>query len=275
MGKTKVLFISQEIAPYLPKSPLSELGINLARTSQEKGYEVRTFMPKYGCINERRNQLHEVIRLSGMNLIIDDTDHPLIIKVATLQPSRMQVYFIDSDDYFHFSPDKKLETVTDPAENDERQMFFVRGVIETVKKLRWEPAVIYCMGWISALAPLYLKRMFQDDPSLANTKIVFDLRPESFDGTLDERFAEKLTMSQFEAEDIASVTGKPVDTKALTKLAIDYADALVQSSPEVDSEIIEYAASSGKPFLRYNNELESEADMVPNIIDFYQQLIKD
>lgn len=275
MGKTKVLFISQEIAPYLPKSPLSELGINLARISQEKGYEVRTFMPKYGCINERRNQLHEVIRLSGMNLIIDDTDHPLIIKVATLQPSRMQVYFIDSDDYFHFSPDKKLETVTDPEENDERQMFFVRGVIETVKKLRWEPAVIYCMGWISALAPLYLKRMFQDDPSLANTKIVFDLRPESFDGTLDERFAEKLTMSQFEAEDIASVTGKPVDTKALTKLAIDYADALVQSSPEVDSEIIEYAASSGKPFLRYNNELESEADMVPSIIDFYQQLIKD
>lgn len=275
MGKTKVLFISQEIAPYLPKSPLSELGINLARTSQDKGYEVRTFMPKYGCINERRNQLHEVIRLSGMNLIIDDTDHPLIIKVATLQPSRMQVYFIDSDDYFHFSPDKKLETVTSPEDNDERQMFFVRGVIETVKKLRWEPAVIYCIGWISALAPLYLKRMFQDDPSLANTKIVFDIRPESFDGTLDERFAEKLNMSQFSNEDIATIANGPVDTKALTKLAIDYADALVQSSPEVDEEILEYAAASGKPFLRYNNELESEADMVPLIIEFYQQLIQE
>lgn len=275
MGKTKVLFISQEIAPYLPKSPLSELGIDLARTSQEKGYEVRTFMPKYGCINERRNQLHEVIRLSGMNLIIDDTDHPLIIKVATLQPSRMQVYFIDSDDYFHFSPDKKLETVTSPEDNDERQMFFVRGVIETVKKLRWEPAVIYCIGWISALAPLYLKRMFQDDPSLANTKIIFDLRPESFDGSLDERFAEKLIMSQFAAEDIATVAGEPVSTKALTKLAIDYADALVQSSPDVEEEIIEYAASSGKPFLRYNNELETETEMVPLIIDFYQQLIQD
>lgn len=275
MGKTKVLFISQEIAPYLPKSPLSELGIDLARTSQEKGYEVRTFMPKYGCINERRNQLHEVIRLSGMNLIIDDTDHPLIIKVATLQPSRMQVYFIDSDDYFHFSPDKKLETVTSPEDNDERQMFFVRGVIETVKKLRWEPAVIYCIGWISALAPLYLKRMFQDDPSLANTKIIFDLRPESFEGSLDERFAEKLIMSQFAAEDIATVAGEPVSTKVLTKLAIDYADALVQSSPDVEEEIIEYAASSGKPFLRYNNELETETEMVPLIIDFYQQLIQD
>lgn len=275
MGKTKVLFISQEIAPYLPKSPLSELGIDLARTSQEKGYEVRSFMPKYGCINERRNQLHEVIRLSGMNLIIDDTDHPLIIKVATLQPSRMQVYFIDSDDYFHFSPDKKLETVTSPEDNDERQMFFVRGVIETVKKLRWEPAVIYCIGWISALAPLYLKRMFQDDPSLANTKIIFDLRPESFEGSLDERFAEKLIMSQFAAEDIATVAGEPVSTKALTKLAIDYADALVQSSPDVEEEIIEYAASSGKPFLRYNNELETETEMVPLIIDFYQQLIQD
>lgn len=275
MGKTKVLFISQEIAPYLPKSPLSELGIDLARTSQEKGYEVRTFMPKYGCINERRNQLHEVIRLSGMNLIIDDTDHPLIIKVATLQPSRMQVYFIDSDDYFHFSPDKKLETETSPEDNDERQMFFVRGVIETVKKLRWEPAVIYCIGWISALAPLYLKRMFQDDPSLANTKIIFDLRPEAFEGALDERFAEKLCMSQFKAEDITAVLDKPASTKALTKLAIDYADALVQSSPDVDEEIIEYAAASGKPFLRYNNELEAESDMVPLIIDFYQQLIQD
>lgn len=143
MGKQKVLFISQEIAPYLPSTPLAVLGRQLAQCTQDHGYEVRTFMPKYGCINERRNQLHEVIRLSGMNVVIDDSDHPLIIKVATLQPSRMQVYFIDNDDYFQFTPDKQLETVSSPEDNDERQMFFVRGVIETVKKLRWEPAVIH------------------------------------------------------------------------------------------------------------------------------------
>ena len=171
------------------------LGRDLAQTTQDSGYEVRTFMPKYGSINERRNQLHEVIRLSGMNVIIDDADHPLIIKVATLQPSRMQVYFIDNDDYFHFSPDKRLETVSSPEDNDERQMFFVRGVIETVKKLRWDPALIFCTGWISALAPLYLKRIYQDDPSFANAKIIYDLRPENFEDTLDPRFAEKLKLN--------------------------------------------------------------------------------
>lgn len=142
--RDKVLYISQEISPYLPDTPLSLLGKSLPQGAQDMGYEVRTFMPKYGCINERRNQLHEVIRLSGMNVIIDDSDHPLIIKVATLQPSRMQVYFIDNDDYFHFSPDKTLEIVSSPDDNDERLMFFSRGVIETVKKLRWNPALVHC-----------------------------------------------------------------------------------------------------------------------------------
>ena len=154
MKNNRILYISQEISPYLADSPLSVLGKAMPVKMQERGFEVRTFMPKYGCINERRNQLHEVIRLSGMNIIIDDTDHPLIIKVATLQPSRMQVYFIDSDDYFTSSAGgaAPLETVSDPEQNDERMIFFVRGVVETVKKLRWEPAVVQCMGWITALA---------------------------------------------------------------------------------------------------------------------------
>ena len=159
MENKKLLYISQEIAPYLPDSPLALFGRDLPQKVQEKGFEVRTFMPKYGCINERRNQLHEVIRLSGMNIIIDDSDHPLIIKVATLQPSRMQVYFIDNDDYFQRAGAKELETVSSPGDNDERMMFFARGIIETVKKLRWDPAVIHCTGWISTLVPMYVKRM--------------------------------------------------------------------------------------------------------------------
>ena len=272
MGKTKILFISQEIDPYLPESPLSVLGRHLPQTTQDNGYEVRTFMPKYGCINERRNQLHEVIRLSGMNVIIDDSDHPLIIKVATLQPSRMQVYFIDNDDYFHFSPDKQLETVSSPEDNDERQMFFVRGVIETVKKLRWEPAVIYCMGWISALTPLYLKRMFQD-PSFANAKIVYDIRPESFDGTLDPRFIEKLAMNQFSESDLSALGKDPVDFRTLNKLAIDYADALVQSAPDADPELIEYARATGKPFLEYDAAADAENKTSDRIVEFYTSLI--
>ena len=249
------------------------LGRDIAQTTQDSGYEVRTFMPKYGSINERRNQLHEVIRLSGMNVIIDDADHPLIIKVATLQPSRMQVYFIDNDDYFHFSPDKRLETVSSPEDNDERQMFFVRGVIETVKKLRWDPALIFCTGWISALAPLYLKRIYQDDPSFANAKIIYDLRPENFEGTLDPRFAEKLKLNQIAAEDLTLLGDTPVDFVALNKLAMEYSDAIVQTSPDVMPELVEFARNSGKPFHEYDPSNEDIASMSADIVDFFKTLI--
>ena len=163
MELKKVLYISQEIEPYLPAGNLSTFGRKLAQGIHEGGTEVRTFMPRYSAINERRNQLHEVIRLSGINIIIDDTDHPLIIKVATLLPTRMQVYFIDNDDYFLHHGDGTLETDSMPAVNDERSIFFVRGTVDTVRKLRWDPSVIHCIGWISALAPLYLKRAYADD----------------------------------------------------------------------------------------------------------------
>jgi len=270
MEHKKILYISQEISPYLPDSPLSLLGKNLPQGVLERGFEVRTFMPKYGCINERRNQLHEVIRLSGMNVVIDDTDHPLIIKVATLQPARMQVYFIDNDDYFHYSPDKSLEIHSSAVDNDERIMFFVKGVIETVKKLRWEPAVIHCLGWTSALAPIYLKRLFQDDPTFSNSKIVYALHKDSFEGTLDPRFTEKLKMSQFTDEDIACIASAPVDYVALNKLAVNYADAIVESSEDVSPELIEYAKATGKPFLPYSND---ETTLIDRYIEFYNSII--
>ncbi|MCM1483175.1 MAG: glycogen/starch synthase [Muribaculaceae bacterium] len=268
MNHNKVLYISQEITPYLPESPLSILGRITPQKMQEKGYEVRTFMPKYGCINERRNQLHEVIRLSGINVIIDDTDHPLIIKVATLQPTRMQVYFIDNDDFFQHPPIKELELTASPEDNDERMMFFVRGVIETVKKLRWEPAIVHCMGWISALAPLYIKKMYSDDPMFAKSKVIYTLREEGFDGTLDSRFAEKLKLHHFTDEDLKALGDSPVDRKALDKLAIDYADAVIQASENIDPEILEYAKESGKPFLPYS----SDEDGLAGYADFYASL---
>ena len=159
MRNKKILYISQEITPYLKASHLGSTCQMIPHKVQENGFEVRTFMPKYGCINERRNQLHEVIRLSGMNLQVDDTDHPLIIKVATLQASRMQVYFIDNDEYFQHHAVKDLEIRETPEENDERLIFFVRGVMETVKKLRWEPAVMHCSGWVTSLSPMYIKKL--------------------------------------------------------------------------------------------------------------------
>lgn len=254
MSKPKILYISQEISPYLPSSPLADLGRNLPQAVQENGYEVRTFMPKYGIINERRNQLHEVIRLSGMNIIIDDSDHPLIIKVATLQPSRMQVYFIDNDDYFQHHALAGLEIHETPDDNDERIMFFVRGVVETVKKLRWEAAVIHNIGWISALAPLYLKTHYSEDPAFRSSKIVYSLFNDRFDGTLDPRFIEKLKMDGFNDETLKSLLDGPVDWIALNKIAIDHSDAIIVSSDGVDPELIEYAKNSGKPILDYSPE---------------------
>lgn len=271
MEAKKVLFISQEVAPYLPETPMSVLGRDVPQGIHGKEFEVRAFTPKYGCINERRNQLHEVIRLSGMNLIIDDSDHPLIIKVATLLPSRMQVYFIDNDDYFQPLPEKGLETELLAADNDERIMFFTMGVIETVKKLRWQPAVIQCNGWVSSLVPLYLRRKYADDPTFRNSKIVYALYPESFDGALDARFAEKLQMSEFSQDDLSSIGDDPVDFVKLNELAMDYADAVIQVTGEVSPALVEYAKSTGKPFLEY----DESADRSKQYMEFYRTLMED
>lgn len=254
MDVNKVLYISQEITPYLAPDPLSTFGRMLPQGIQESGIEVRTFMPRYGCINERRNQLHEVIRLSGLNIEIDDADHPLIIKVATLQPSRMQIYFIDNDDYFLRHTSEGLETVTSFADNDERSIFYIRGVLETVKKLRWIPSIIHCTGWITALAPMYLRKMYGDDPTFVNAKIVFSLYNHPFEGTFDERMVEKLKLDGFADEDLHSLLGAPVDYNALNRLAIDHSDAIAISSTDVAPELIEYARASGKPLLEYPGE---------------------
>lgn len=267
-SKQKILYISQEITPYLRETPMGLLGKNLPQKVQENGYEARAFMPKYGCINERRNQLHEVIRLSGINLVIDDSDHPLIIKVATLQSAKMQVYFIDSDDYFQHHAVTDLEIRETPDDNDERIMFFTRGVMETVKKLRWEPAVIHCSGWVTALAPLYLKKAYAGDPTIGGSPVVYSLFDDNFQGALDARFKEKLLMDGFAEEDLKALGDTPVDAIALNKLAIDHADGIIQASQDVPAELLEYAQASGKPFLPYQGE---EVDAAP-VVEFYDRV---
>ena len=176
----KILFINQEIVPYVPDSELALMGKAVPQAIQENGHEIRTFMPKWGNINERRGQLHEVIRLSGMNLIIDDTDHPLIIKVATIVQTRVQVYFIDNDDYFSKRQMIQNEEGNDYADNGERAIFFARGVLETVKKLRWVPDIIHVQGWMGAVVPLYIKTAYNEEPSFANTKVVTSLFGEDY-----------------------------------------------------------------------------------------------
>ena len=272
MSNPKMLFISQEATPYLPTTPLATLSNVLPRKAQEAGYEVRLFMPKYGNINERRNQLHEVIRLSGINIVIDDTDHPLVIKVATMQSTRMQVYFIDTDDYFERHPTETLETVGHADENGERAVFFVRGVAETAKKLRWDPVIIHCTGWLTAMTPAYLKRVYNDDPVFRKTKIVYTLvnDADTFVHDFDPRTYKFLRADGITDRFLSAIKNKPIDYKALNRLAIDHADAIMVGQEDVDPELLEYAAASGKPMLPYQADLENNADA---LVEFYSQIL--
>ena len=261
MGKEKarILFISQEIAPYVPESELSVFSRDLAQGLQENGCEVRTFMPKYGCINERRNQLHEVIRLTGMNLIINDTDHPLVIKVATLQPTRLQVYFIYNDDYFSRTVTKQFETLTNKEENDERSIFFVRGVFETTKKLSWEPNVIHCAGWIAALAPLYMKDVFKEEPAFASAKMVCSITPNDLPENLNKALADKCHEDGVLLKHMKGVRDTEVGNEDLIKLAIENSDGVVINDPNMSESLAQYIAQSGKPVLPYAEQLDVEA----------------
>ncbi len=246
----KVLFITQEITPYVPDSEMALIGRHLPQAIQEEGREIRTFMPKWGNINERRNQLHEVIRLSGMNLIIDDTDHPLIIKVASIQSARMQVYFIDNDDYFQNRSMATDDNGVEYDDNDSRAIFYARGVLETVKKLRWCPDVIHCHGWMTALAPLYIKKAYKDEPSFRDAKVVFSLYESDFKNQVSSDFASKLMLKGIAKKDVASLPAT-ADYAALCKLAIDYSDGVIQNSVNVNEEVMAYARKSGKLVLDY------------------------
>jgi starch synthase len=263
----KVLFINQEITPYVPESAMSTDGRHLPQAIQETGHEIRTFMPKWGNINERRNQLHEVIRLSGMNLIIDDTDHPLIIKVASIQAARMQVYFIDNDDYFQNRLMGVDENGTEYDDNDSRAIFYARGVLETVKKLRWCPEIIHCQGWMTALAPIYIKKAYCDEPSFRDSKVVFALYDEELKSPMSSDFVNKLLIKGISEEDM---TNFPANASYidLCKLAIDYSDGVIQRGANVSQELIDYARQSGKPFL----EFKEGDDFKEACNDFYDEV---
>ena len=192
MGKHKILYICQQIMPYLPETEESKLCRELSQAMQERGNEIRTFMPRYGCINERRNQIHEVIPLSGMNLIIDDNDHQLIIKVASIPSARIQIYFIDNEDFFSRRAVVTDENGVEFEDNDERMVFFARGVLETVKKLRWTPDIVHCHGWFSSIAPLYLRKVFNNDPIFRDVKIVSSLYEDRFTTPLSNQLRSKI-----------------------------------------------------------------------------------
>jgi len=268
MTKAKVLFVNQEITPYLKESPMATIGRYLPQGIQEKGREIRTFMPRYGSINERRNQLHEVIRLSGMNLIINDSDHPLIIKVASIQSARMQIYFIDNEDYFQRKSIFHDKNNVFFDENDERVMFFSRGVLETVKKLSWAPDVIHCHGWITALVPLYVRKIYQDNPLFGESKIIVSLYDDAFNEELNKDLLKKIKFDGINIKELKHL--KSPDFVSLMKTAIDYADGIIIGSENINPELEAYAKAQNKPFLPY---VPSE-QIVEVYDEFYNKFIE-
>ena len=272
MSKNKILYVSSEIYPYLPDSVMAIRQRTLSQAMQEYGGEIRTFMPRWGTINERRNQLHEVIRLSGMNLIIDDNDHQLIIKVASIPTARVQVYFIDNDDYFHRKAELTDADGTLFADNDERAIFFARGVLETVKKLRWEPSVVHCHGWFSAIVPIYLRGSFAEDPVFRGSKVVISLYNDSFPGELDASVRKKIENEGINDHKIEILDVPSYEN--LMKLVIDYADGVVIEEKLDDEGLVDYARRSGKPVLDWDGDRQS-AQYMDVYHTFYDELLND
>ncbi len=264
--KLKVLFVTQEITPYLPETEMSKIGRHLPQGIQERDREIRTFLPKFGNINERRNQLHEVIRLSGMNLVINDTDHPLVIKVASIQPARMQVYFIDNEDFFSrkFALTEKGKEFED---NDERAIFYSRGVIETVKKLGWAPDIIHCHGWFTSLIPFYMKKVYNQDPLFENDfKIVYSVYNDNFKDSLNPNLSSKLIEDGVSPEDVEKINVPNWDN--MTDFAMKYADGIIMGSKFLSDETKLQIQDSGKPFLKP----EDEDSYIDKYDEFYKKL---
>jgi len=267
MRKKRVLYVFQEIMPYLPESHMSKIGRFLPQKIQESGKEIRVFMPRFGLVNERRNQLHEVIRLSGMNLIIEDIDHPLIIKVASIQQARMQVYFIENEDFFHrkfIFRDAKQKFFDD---NDERNIFFSKGVLDTVKKLGWAPDIIHTHGWFSALLPMFTRTAYKDNPLFTESKIIVSLYNDDFKENFADTFKEKIKTAGI-PDEVLQYYDK-ANYVSIMKGAVDFADAFIISEEKINPELLDYVQDTGKPILEYQGN-ENYFDAYNQ---FYDQII--
>ncbi len=269
MSKKKVLIVTQEMKPYTALSEISEIARKLPQYIQENGMEIRILMPRFGTINERRHRLHEVVRLSGMNIIVNDDDYPLIIKVASVQGARMQVYFLDNEDFFKRkavfsdSDDKAFE------DNPDRMIFFCKGVLETVKKFGWPPDIIHCHGWMTSLLPLYLKTAYKSEPLFNNAKIVYSAYDSKIGTPYSEDFLEKASINNLEIADLAAYTKDNQFT--LVNGAAQSSDAIIIGSEGVEEELVDSIKSLDKPVLDPPNE----EDLLASYLGFYKSLLEE
>ncbi|MDB5121450.1 MAG: starch synthase [Sphingobacteriales bacterium] len=268
MAKTKLLFITHEMSPFLELTKISEITRQLPQAMQDKGLEIRILMPRFGNINERRNRLHEVIRLSGMNIIIDDNDNPLIIKVASIPAARMQVYFLDNEEYFqrkYVFTDKENKFYDD---NDERAIFFCKGALETVKKLGWSPDVVHCHGWMTALVPVYLKTTYKNDPTFKNAKAVYSVYDNDPAVKLKPEFARKAIMNDMTEAHVENY--KNGDCDALNIGAISHSDAVVYATENISEEVLKFVKKANKPTLDYISTSDYE-----NYYNLYEEIANE
>lgn len=249
MKDKRILYVSSEVVPYLAENEVSLMSYDVPKMINDQGGQIRIFMPRYGNINERRHQLHEVIRLSGMNLVVNDLDMPLIIKVASIPKERIQVYFIDNDEYF-----KRKATFADEEgvmypDNDERAIFFAKGVVETVKKLNWVPDIIHVHGWMAAMLPIYMKHFYKNEALFSETKIVTSVYSQSFDGTLDVEMINKVKFDGVPDEAISDLEMPSYEN--IIKATIKHSDAVIVASENLSPSLTKFIESSGKPFLPF------------------------
>lgn len=263
MKDKRILYVSSEVMPYLPETEMSSMSFEAPRMVNSQGGQIRIFMPRFGMINERRHQLHEVIRLSGVNLVINDLDMPLIIKVASIPKERMQVYFIDNEDYFKRKGTFAHEDGSLFADNDERAIFFTKGVIETVKKLNWAPDIIHVHGWMASLLPLYLRNYYGNEPLFTNSKIVTSVYNNGFEGSLDQEMQKKVLFDGLDEERVEHLANPTYE--GLMKTAIDNSDAVIKGSEELPGSLDEYLDKLDHPVLGY----KTKVDFAQAYQDFY------
>lgn len=254
MKDKRILYVSSEVIPYLPETEIASMSFEAPQMVNSKGGQIRIFMPRYGNINERRHQLHEVIRLSGMNLVINDFDMPLIIKVASIPKERIQVYFIDNEEYF-----KRKATLTDEEgnlfpDNDERAIFFAKGVVETVKKLNWSPDIIHVQGWLASLLPLYLKHYYASEPLFSKSKIVTSVYNQGFEGTLNSELINKIAFDGIDPETIKELEEPTYEN--LMKVTIKNSDAAIVGSQDLREDLMKMLNTTKIPVLAYKKKEE-------------------
>jgi len=267
--KKKVLFVTQELEPYTAITEISKMVRNLPEYVQSKGMEIRVLMPRYGTINERRHRLHEVVRLSGMNIIVDDNDFPLIIKVASLPGARLQVYFLDNDDFFKrksFFEDAEGNPYED---NGDRMIFFCKGVVETVRKFGWAPDIIHCHGWMTSLVPGFIREAYKKEPLFHHSKIIYSVYNNSFGKHFNAEFLAKASINNLEETDLGAYVND--DGIILHRGAIAYSDALIKGSEELLPFIEKALLDSGKPVMEFTNDENSPAACV----EFYKSLTEE